>query len=1319
MKSSNFDTTIIDGLIIGRVEPHIYAFETNTIPNYLKIGDTYRPVSVRLAEWKKVYGNLKHQSDWEWEAKVGENKDVKYFRDYAVHSFLESIGKVRLSQSDISSDTYYSNEFFKETIPSNIDDAIEDIRTNVHSPKYKFYNEAHLPEVFIYERVDDYEPRPNQQATIDCFVEARKQGRKHLLMYAVMRFGKSFTSMCCALEMEAKVVLIVSAKADVHDEWQRTVQGHTKFKQYEFIDSEELVRTPQIISKSFKANKNVVICLTLQDLMGDDIKKKHEELFHSKVDLLIVDETHFGARAEEYGKVLRNVNGLQKQQIKAELKRQKNDEGQQDDIDIALEQIKSLTVDTTLHLSGTPYRILMGSEFTDKDIIAFYQFGDIINDKEKYDEDHRNNDDYNEWDNPYYGFPEMIRFAFNPNKESRKLIEKLQQSGQTARLNELFRPKSISKKTDGSHTKFLHENEVLSLLKVIDGSQNDENVFGFLDYKKLKEGKMCRHIVFVLPFCASCNAMKQIINDNISRFKNLKDYEIIDLAGLENEFDNSEEIKQKISACEKKGRKTISLTVNRMLTGSTVKEWDTMVFLKDVSSPQEYDQAIFRIQNPYIVTYTDADGHNIKLDMKPQTLLVDFDPNRMFYMQEQKSKIYNYNTENRGNDKLEERLRRDLEISPIIVANKGKMEQVTATNIMDAVRKYSAERTVLDEASEVPIDFNLLDDEEILSIIETLDPIDAKKGLNFKPSEGDGNNLIPPEANQGKDEEDDTEEGEEFGNETNPQSEEDNKLEKRLASFYAQILFFALLTDNKVKSLNDILLVIDKGDNNKRLSNNIGLQKSAIELLSKKMSAPVLSDLDYKIQNINDLLKDPKVDVVERVENAMRKFGRMSISEIVTPQKVASNMIELLPNDCFYGDSKILDIASKQGEFACALYKKYIALGNEAGKKNIHAIPTSSMGYEFTRKVFELLDIPIKNIFTDFNTYDLIGENKASIIENLKDMKFNAIVGNPPYQEKGKLGGNGDAPIYQSFVTFARTIPHNYISMIIPAKWFAAGSENFLKDFRKEILHCGTISKLVTYSNCKDVFDKVEIKGGVCYYLDDVQYSGKCNYTYINNGLSESASIDLGALDVFIRVPQVSNIVTKVNMLSTENSEGTLDSLISSDTPFGFPSNVKNSKKRPFDVSEVKNKEFNTAIYHIEKNIRKIEFVRNKDVRKNRHDIEKWKVLLTEAGGSGNDPMVLGRPEIAKPNSVCSQSYLYIASSSKKEAQNIISYLKTKFLRFLVSSMKITQHAQANVYRFVPLQDFSKPWTDAELYKKYNLSNDEIAYIESMIKPME
>ena len=196
-------------------------------------------------------------------------------------------------------------------------------------------------------------------------------------------------------------------------------------------------------------------------------------------------------------------------------------------------------------------------------------------------------------------------------------------------------------------------------------------------------------MVFVLPLCASCDAMEALLKNDNNHLKNLSKYEVVNIAGLENRFGSPDRIAEHIASCEKKNQKTITLTVNRMLTGSTVKEWDTMVFLKETSSPQEYDQAIFRIQNPYISTYVNTEGDSIKVDNKPQTLLVDFSPNRMFVLQEKKSKIYTYNNNLNGNENVEERVKRELQISPIIIVDKGKMHEVEASKVMDEVRKYN------------------------------------------------------------------------------------------------------------------------------------------------------------------------------------------------------------------------------------------------------------------------------------------------------------------------------------------------------------------------------------------------------------------------------------------------------------------------------------------------------------------------------------------------------------------------------------------------------------------------------------------------------
>lgn len=234
------DLSVLDSIIVGRVDPHIYAFTTNTIPNYLKVGDTYCPVSVHLQEWREYFPELEKQFE-----DIARVADDVYFRDHAIHSFLEQDkGRMRLQRTDVPETVYYSREFFKSATKMDVEEAISKIKRDYQdgSGRFQFYNAGtRLPEIHTYERIDTYEPRPNQCATIRAFKEAAETGRTNLLMYAVMRFGKSFTSMCCALEMGAKIVVAVSAKADVREEWKKTVEIYVKFVDYDFIDGTVLL----------------------------------------------------------------------------------------------------------------------------------------------------------------------------------------------------------------------------------------------------------------------------------------------------------------------------------------------------------------------------------------------------------------------------------------------------------------------------------------------------------------------------------------------------------------------------------------------------------------------------------------------------------------------------------------------------------------------------------------------------------------------------------------------------------------------------------------------------------------------------------------------------------------------------------------------------------------------------------------------------------------------------------------------------------------------------------------------------------------------
>ena len=1299
------NTEIVDKLIVGRVEPHIYAFETNTVPNYLKIGDTYRPVEVRLNEWRRYFKDLTKL--YEHVAKV----DERYFRDYEVHKFVVTEKqRKQIAREDFPDLPHFSNEFFKNAVPSDIDEAIDDITDSAHqnNGRYKFYSmqDGRVPEEFHYTRDEvPLTPRPNQEDAIRRFDDAvNNKRRTHLLMYAVMRFGKSFTAMCCAQKLrKSDLVLVVSAKADVKSEWKKTVEKFKNFEEYQYVSSEDLKRNHRLISDAKRNHQKLVVCLTLQDLSSPEIKERHKQLFKNAIDLLIVDETHFGARAEHYGSVLAKPSN--EKILKQEKKH--NDESVED----LLEQTKQLKAKVQLHLSGTPYRILMGSEFTKDDIISYCQFTDIIKASQEWDA--QNLDEKEEWENPYFGFPQMVRFAFHLNSSSLQKLEELKEAGITTAFQELFRPLSIQKNTDGGHKQFRHEKEVLDLLQVIDGSKEDENVMGFLDNERIKQGKLCRHVVMVLPFRASCDAMEVLIRQNQGVFKNLAEYKILNITGVEDEktYRNLSDVKKEIADCEANGIKTLTLTVQRMLTGSTVPEWDTMLYLKDTASPQEYDQAIFRLQNPYVATYMDEDGRVVKRNMKPQTLLVDFDPDRMFFLQELRAHIYDINTDANGNSNLLERIKRELEVSPIVWLNKDKLQEVTPNDIMAFIRKYNSERSVLDEAMDIPADASLLDIDVLREEIMRQQPIGTRGGLKLNPVEGEGDDDVDTgdtEPAKGDDTSASTKSDKE-------KVDEDTKFRERMATLYSRILFFAFLTEKRVISLGDVLVAIAEGNNNPRIAKNLGLRPQALALMQRHMNPHVLHELDYKIQNINDLANDPDKEAFERVETAMKQFGRWSDSEVVTPVDVAQRMLRQIPRERIGKDAKFLDIASKEGEFAYAILQEF---GSEY-KDKIYSIPTSSTAYEFTRKVYESLGMPIENIASNFNSYDLIGPHGDEIIERIKNMGITVAVGNPPYQDEGGSGGTNDAPIFQDFSMAAKTLSSPFSTLIIPSKWFTGGRSNLLDPFRKEMLTCGTVSHLTAFNDAGELFPKdVEIKGGVCFYLNDAEHEGECNYSLVKKGDTESAQLILKDLDVIIREPKLAKIVDKVMQQARTENRGVVESIISSDTPFGIPTNPKTSKKHPFDVSDEQTNEFDIKLYYWSHNVRLTGFVRRTDIRKNSDDIDAIKVFIPKAGGSGNDQIVLGEPILVDTPAVCSQTYLYAKFDTVTEAQNFISYLKTRLFRLLVSSMKITQDAMAGVYHFVPMQDFCQAWTDAALYEKYDLTPDEVKYIEGMIKQM-
>ena len=325
------------------------------------------------------------------------------------------------------------------------------------------------------------------------------------------------------------------------------------------------------------------------------------------------------------------------------------------------------------------------------------------------------------------------------------------------------------------------------------------------------------------------------------------------------------------------------------------------------------------------------------------------------------------------------------------------------------------------------------------------------------------------------------------------------------------------------------------------------------------------------------------------------------------------------------------------------------------------------------------------------------------------DMQFDVVIGNPPYQMTGGAGGSSDASIYHLFVEQAQRLEPRYLTMVIPSRWMAGGRG--MNEFRRSMLNDGHLTDLVDWPLSKGAFPGVEIKGGVCYFLWDMTHKGRARFSTHRDSMSVlPVERDLGEFDVFVRDSVAAQVLRKVLAFS----ERSITEVLTADTPFGIPTNFAGFELNPGgdDVQ---------LWYAPRTGHRATGIVRRDSISKNRHLIDRWKVLISEAynGGDAVPHQILGRPFVVEPPSACTQTYMAFWTESEDEAESLRSYVCTKFFRFIVSLRKITQHAIRSTYTWVPIQTWDQIWVDAELYAKYGLTDDEIAYIESAIKPME
>ena len=485
-------------------------------------------------------------------------------------------------------------------------------------------------------------------------------------------------------------------------------------------------------------------------------------------------------------------------------------------------------------------------------------------------------------------------------------------------------------------------------------------------------------------------------------------------------------------------------------------------------------------------------------------------------------------------------------------------------------------------------------------------------------------------------------------------------------------------------------------------------------------------------------------------------LANLSSDEVFTSPELANRMLDLLPQELFRSSkTRFLDPCSKSGVFLREIAKRLLAGLEEQFPdlqqridhimtQQVFGIACTDLTAEMSRRTLYCTkqangEYSVATCFDDVqgnlrymrcqHTWENgkckhCGANRAQYdrVETIesyaypfihktikeifhKEMQFDVIIGNPPYQMSD--GGNSASamPIYQLFVEQAKKLNPRYLSMIIPARWFGGGKG--LDDFRRDTLNDDRYRVIVDYENANECFAGVDIAGGVCFFMWDRDHRGLCNVVTICNGQRTETIRKLNEFGTFIRRAEALHIVQKV----LAKKEKLMSDIVSSSKPFGLRTYV-----RPQEKGDIKLRWQNGEGPY-----------KRSEITVGVEMIDKWKVITSyvgydHAGNPGKDGKrkVFNKIDILPPGTICNETYLVINSfKTKYEAENMVGYMKTMFFRFLVSQLMFSHHITKTAYQFVPLQDFSHPWTDEMLYKKYDLDKDEIAFIESMIRPME
>ena len=1000
-----------------------------------------------------------------------------------------------------------------------------------------------------------------------------------------------------------------------------------------------------------------------------------------------------------------------------------------------------------LSLSGTPFNLIDGYK---EDQIYEWTYIDEQKAKMEWDKSHFGDP------NPYAGLPEMNIYTYNLGD----LLKDYVDEDIAFNFREFFRV--------NNEGKFVHHSDVKAFVDLL--CKKDE--LSAYPFSNDEYRDIFRHTLWMVPGVKSALALQHMLEEHPV----FQHFSIVNVAGEGDPNDESknlealELLRKQIGSDPDKSR-TITLSCGRLTTGVNVPEWTAVMMISGSfnTAAAGYMQTIFRVQTPATIN-----GR-----VKEKCYVFDFAPDRTLKVLAETAKISTKAGKTSGNDR--KTIGEFLNFCPVIGMTGSQMKNYDVDSMLQQLKKVYIERVVRNGFednylyNDKLLKMDNLELEEFNNLKKIIGATKAmpksgdieinNQGLNDEKHE-ESNGEPNPKPKPAKTEEEKEREAEQKQRRKNRDTA--ISILRGISIRLPLMIYGANIDDEKqTVTIDNFPSLVDDLSWEEFMPK--GVSKETFKQFNKYYDRDIFAASAKRIRSVARAADKLSIEQrIERISQIFSSFRNPDKETVLTPWRVVNMHISdtiggysffdkefkgIIPDPRFVDrgevtetvfnpDSRILEINSKTGLYplymAYSVYRARVkdeirspetieeewAIWAKTVRENIFVVCKTPMAKNITKRTlvgfrdikvntryFEDLINQIKNKPANFIEKVAKGRSYWKAIDD-DNMKFNAVVGNPPYQVMDGGAGASATPVYNKFVDIAKKMNPNYISMIMPARWYAGGKG--LDDFRNEMLNDKRISHIYDFVNAKDCFPTSSIGGGVCYILWDSKVRGNCKITNINGNKRDTEERELNQFSVFIRYNDAVHIVSKCK------SNKAFSLIVNARNPFGLSSKVRGK-----DTGDLRL--FTSS---------GITWIDRKSISESNNLVNKYKIMMSKATAEhAGEPdkngqfKIVSRIELLIPKEVCTDSYLIIGESNNKNIViNEYKYIKTKFARFLLMLAVSSINLSSDKFQFVPLQDFTEgsdiDWSksieeiDKQLYAKYNLTEEEISFIESMIKPM-